>query len=490
MRNCFFNRTCRWFLSVAVITLFIFLESCNKLEKTGIGSELIPGSDKLITDTLYLNVETSLSGLDSVNLDTSVIRRNEAVSIGFTSDPLLGTTTAAAYFQALPASYPFSFPVAKDSLFLDSLVLAVNYAAAYGDTTALTKVNVYRITDPAFVHTKSYKIFESPSFNTADLLGSGSFTNTKLKAGYKLAFKNDSVFNQLRIPLSAQLGRDLLDQDNVNGALKSDSAFRAFLNGVAIVPDSTLGGNGVLHYFTLNTPSTSLQLYYRVKKRDGSNDTTVSVFPFATLSANTAIANKIHRQVPNGLSGNNGSYAYVMTSPGISSYVNIKGLDALKGQPYIVHRAELIAEQADDNSVSSFFTPPSTHLYAVNTLGQQTPIPYDSVFYYNRVSFDFIRNVTLNSILQEYCGGLPSYQVVNNQKLAVYRYQLTRFVQNVINGNTSSRTFKLAAPYYAEFAGGNISLTPLNAIGAGRVKLYGGNHPTKPMRLIIYYSKP
>jgi hypothetical protein len=490
MSNLFCAASCRLYLILSIIALSAVFTSCNKLEKTSVGGDLIPGIDKLITDTLLLNVETSQTLADSANLDTTAIRRNEAVCIGYINDDIFGTTSGAAYFQVLPLAYPFKYPVAKDSLFLDSVVLAMNYTGTYGDTALATQVDVYRITDPSFVNTRAYKIYEAPEYNSANKLGTASFTPLQLKKGYKLTYKNDTTFNQLRIRLNDQLGRELLDENNTTGALQNDSSFKQFLNGFAVIPDTLGSGKGALHYFGLNATSTSLQLYYRVKKPDGSTDTTFSVFPFATASAKTAIANKIYRNIPAGLNNSNGEFAYLMTAPGIASYIKLKGLDTLKGKPYIIHRAELIAEQADDNSVSTIFTPPATHLYSLNAFGEQVPIPYDSVFYYNRASFDFIRNVTLYAISQEYAGGSPSYKSINSKLLVTYRYNLTRYVQNLINGNAQPRSFKLSAPYFAEFSGGNSSIVPFNALAAGRVKLYGGAHSARPMRLKIYYSKP
>ncbi|MFN5334773.1 MAG: DUF4270 family protein [Bacteroidota bacterium] len=471
------------------ILIFPLIFSCNKLETTTIGNDLIPGSDKLITDTLYLNIETRQSNLDSANLDTTSIQRNEGICIGAVDDELFGKTTASAYFQVLPASLPFSFPVSKDSITLDSIVLAITYAGTYGDTNALSKVEVFRVADPGFLPNKKYRINESPAFSFAGKLGEASFTPSQLKLGYKLQYKNDTTFNQLRIRLNNQLGTELLNENNITGAFKNDTTFRDFLNGFAVVPDSTLSGKGALHYYSLNVTTSNLQLFYRYKKRTGGDDTTVAFFPFETFSAKTALANKIHRTIPASLSSDV-DHIHIMTAPGISAYLNIKGLDTLKGKPYVVHRAEIIAEEADGANVSTILTPPVTHLFSINNSGRQSTIPYDSSFYFNRVSFDFNRNLFLNSITQSYCGGLPGAVTVNNRKLTVYRYNVTRYVQNVINGNTQTRVLKIAAPYFAEFAGDNISIAPLNAVAAGRVKLKGGSHPTKPMRLIIYYSKP
>jgi hypothetical protein len=378
-------------------------------------------------------------------------------------------------------------------LFLDSLVLSLAYAGTYGDTNTVSKAYVYKLADPEFIYTKQYKLYESPQVSTNELLGSTTYTRSKITSVTKFDLYKDSAVNTLRINLNEisgiQLGRSILDQDNITGAFLNDSAFKKFLNGFAIIPDSLSGNNGALHYFALNAPNTKLILYYRMLKKEGGTDTTFASFPFSADFNRSANANKIHRTLSAQVV-NDPQYAYVMTAPGISTNLEIKGLDALAGKPYIVHRAEIIATQAEDNTVSPIFTPPVTHLYSINDLGQQTTIPFDSDIYFNRVSIDFRRNVFLNSISVEYCGGNPVYKTINNQKLAEYRYNVTRYIQNVINKKISTRSFRISAPYNAEFAGGNISLFPLNPLAAGRVKLYGGSHPTKPMRLIVYYSKP
>ncbi|MFN9111948.1 MAG: DUF4270 family protein, partial [Bacteroidota bacterium] len=405
-----------------------FIVSCNKLEKTGIGSELIPGTDMLNTDTLYLNVETQLRTIDSINLDTTSIQENEAHCIGYINDPLFGQTSAAAYFQTLPFGYPIRFPASKDSLFLDSLVLSLAYAGTHGDTNAVSKVDVYKINDPGFSYSKNYKLYESPQISLSEKLGSSpSFSRKDMTAAYKLLYKNDSVSNQLRIrldhPAGLALGEELLDQNDTTGAFKNDSTFKSFLNGFAIIPDTTISGSGALHYFSLIAPATRLQLYYRVQKPDGKFDTTVAIFPFSADFNRSANANKIHRTISASIV-NDPQYAYVMTAPGISANVEIKGLDTLAGKPLIIHRAELIATQVEDDGISSIFTPPVTHLYCLNDAGAQTAIPYDSLFYLNRVSFDFRRNVFLNSVSLEYCGGSPVFKIFNNQKYAEYRYNL------------------------------------------------------------------
>jgi hypothetical protein len=488
MRN-FISRRHFWAIGISGYALVIsFFLSCNKLDKTDIGNELIPGSDKLITDTVSLSITTQLRTLAGINSDTTVIQKNEAHCIGHINDPVFGSTTAAIYLQPLPLSYPFKFPVSKDSLFLDSLVLCLAYAGTFGDTNMISKVNVFRVNDPDFNAGKKYRLYEAPKISN-ELVGSASYSRKQLTTLTRLSSNKDSSINQLRIRLNNDLGAALLSQNNVSGALQNDSTFRNFLRGFALIPDSSSSQQGALHYFALGVPTTRLQLYYRAKRADGKMDTSFALFPFSSELTRSANANKIIRKVSAAIT-DDPKYAYVMTAPGISTNLEIKGLDSLIGKPYIIHRAEIIASQADDNSVSDIFSPPITHLYYLNDAGAQTPIPYDSLFYFSRVSFDNQRNAVLNSIQLNYCGGNPVLKSSGSQKLAEYRFNVSRYIQNVLNKNIKPGKFRISAPYFAEFSGGNISLSPLNAIAAGRVKLNGGGHPTKPMRLLIYYSKP
>jgi hypothetical protein len=491
-----FGKTVKQFSVIAWIFIcpIILFNSCTRFDQSELGGDLLPGSDRLWTDTMMLPVST----ISSPEADTSVVNKNEQHVIGFTNDPIFGTTTAATFLQCLPLSYPFKLPTPKDSLFLDSLVLTLAFSGSYGDTSALSSVHVYKVNDPAFLPGKRYTIAEAPAYSNTDLLGTSTFRATEIRKGYKLAYKSDSIFNQLRIRLSDPLGRALLDQDNITGAFTNDSLFKVFLNGFAIVPDS-LGSGNALHYFSLSNGNTSLQLYYRVLKPDNKIDTTRTVFPFIPDVIRSANANKIHRNYAGSLSesvlksGEPSSMAYIQTAPGTAVKIQVPGLDTLGGKPYIVHRAELVARQIYKGPLQeeNAFLPPVLHLYTLENSGKNAPIPYDSIGYFQQSSFDFTRSVTLYNILSSYTGGTNTFYLDNaNRSASIYRMNMTRYVQNIVNGRTSRRDFKLAAPYFAEFSGGRSSGTSLNPLAYGRIQLGGGSHPLYPMYVCIYYSKP
>jgi Domain of unknown function (DUF4270) len=491
------------FLSVSFL-LILAVSSCTKIERTSLGGDLLPGSDRLITDTMLLPV-TANSFIEN---DTTIIGKRDQHVVGYINDPMFGTTTAAAYMQFLPSFYPL-YPKVKDSLVLDSVILSLGFTGTYGDTNAISKVNVYRITDNTFKPRSRYTVSQAPSFNTADLLGSRTFSPKDLRKPYNFQRHKDTftVTNQLRIKLDSLFGRSVLDQNVVavfGGT--GDSVFRQFLNGIAIVPDSVIGGNA-LNYFSLTDTATKISLYYRVKRPTaGQFDTTVSTLIFSNqpnpadplsekLSAST---NKIHRNFSSGTaypfltSSLPANLLYIAAAPGTAVKIKVPGLDTIKNKPYIIHRAELVARQVYQGplAIENTLVQPVLHLFTLAADGRNAAIPYDSISYLSSsFDFDFVRNVAIRNINTDYTGGDPSFfRDGANNLVAEYRMNITSFVQNITNGRALPRDFKLAAPYYANFV--NLSsVTSINPVAYGRVQLGGGNHPQQRMFVRIYYSK-
>lgn len=467
---------------VFAILLLVGVSGCTKLESTRLGSEFIPGTDVLYTDTLILPVET-FTILDG---DTNYIYKTDEHVLGFTNDPIMGTTEAAIFFQPSLVSANFTYPNVRDSLYLDSAVLSLSYRRTLGDTNAAIRFNVYKITDPTFIASRLYKTFEAPAYNPADLIGTADLVPSTFSKWQYLAFKRDSVINQIRIPLSNSFALSLLQQDS-SGAFKNDSTFKTFLNGLAVVPDAGSGGNS-LHYISLSDAATRINLYYRVQK-NGVIDTNIAVFPFnSLLSAN---ANKITRNFNAGEAGPfvNGApspFVYIQSTPGTMGQIRIPALDTLSNR--IVHRAELVARQVYQGPLvtEKFFPAPQLHIYAVTDSSTNQLIPYDSL---NYAIPTFQGSQALNLNLG-YLNGAPVFVTdLSGNTVAEYRITLTRFVQNVINRNTRNRSLRIAASYLASFSPNLYALTPINALAAGRVRLGGGNHPQYRMYLRIYYSK-
>lgn len=481
--------------SFLFIPLFIviLIGSCTKLERTTLGGDLLPGTDRLVTDTMILPVVTT----NYLEVDSTVINKADQHLLGYINDPMFGTTTASMYLQLLPTLYPFSYAVSKDSLFLDSCVLSLAFTGAYGDTSAVSKVNVYKISDPTFKANKLYRLTEAPNFSTGDFLGSASVTVGDIRRPYRAAYKEDSVFNQLRIRLDNAFGRLLLDQDNVTGAFRNDTIFKNFLNGFAIVADSVTSGN-VINYFQLTGETTRLNLYYRLKTRDGKDTNTVTRFTFVNDTVRSANANKIHRNYagstakPVLTAGVPSNLVYVQTAPGTAVKVSIPGLDTLTSRPYIIHRAELVAQQVYQGplTIENMFVPPFLHMSSFSASGDVEPIPFDQQYYMTN-TFTLGRQLdTLYTFDNDYTGGYSNFvRDASNNLIAEYRMNMTSYIQNLVNNKATRRDFKLSAPYIVHFTAKKASQSYLNPLAYGRIQLGGGSHSTQKMYVRIYYSK-
>jgi hypothetical protein len=473
--------------------IVILISSCTKLERTTLGGDLLPGTDRLITDTIVLPVVTT----NYFEIDSTYIGKADQHLLGYVNDPMLGTTTASMYLQLLPTLYPFTYAVAKDSLFLDSCVLSLAFTGAYGDTNAVSKVSVYKITDPTFKANKLYRLTEAPNFSTGDLLGTASFTVGDLRRPYRAAYKADSVFNQLRIRLDDAFGRLLLDQNNTTGAFQNDTTFKNFLNGFAIIADSVTSGN-VINYFQLTGETTRINLYYRQKNREGKDDTTVARFTFVNDTIRSANANKIHRNYagstaqPVLASGTPSSLVYLQTAPGTAVRVSVPGLDTLTSRPYIIHRAELVAQQVYQGplSIENMFVPPFLHMSSFSASGAVEPIPFDQQYYMTPAGTLNLQADTMFTMDFDYTGGGTNFvRDAANNLIAEYRMNMTSYLQNLVNNKATKRDFKLSAPYIVHFTAKKASASYLNPLAYGRVQLGGGSHPTQKMYVRIYYSK-
>ncbi len=313
-----------------------------------------------------------------------------------------------------------------------------------------------------------------------------------------IAFE-DTTANQLRIRLDDSFGQRLLSYDTINGGIQgaysTDSAFRTFFKGFAL---ESVSGDAIIG-FDLTGANTKLAIYYRYDKNSVMNaDTTVAYFPFSGNTAGSASANFIKRDyagtalemaaggtVPDDV-------VYIQNSPGSFATIKIPGLSGLNNR--VVHRAELIMEQLYDPKDTIF---PSTNLYLDaydSAVSAFRTIPYD-------VTLDFSGNTNLSSF-----GVSPfiNSKDASGNSIRTWRFNLTRYVQHVVNDTEPVYDLRLFAPVYvnelyrAGAAGSEsrlISLTiggPLSVnseAGKGRVRLGGGNHPTQKMKLRIVYSK-
>lgn len=485
-------------LGAIFTSTLILLISCKKInESTTLGSDLIPVVDNINTFDTILTVQ-AFNDTFSELTDTTYYSSSYTNYLGhIESDPFFGKTDAKLFLELLPPNAKYTFINRPDSLTIDSVVLILDYVETYGDTSVLQTVNVYEIPQTSEFGDTSFTIRKS-DFGKAGLLGSRTFEPKVLNDSVK-AYQ-DTTANQLRIRLDDSFGQRLLNYDTTttNGhinAYLSDSTFRENFKGFAL---ESVSGNAILG-FNLEGTNTKLAIYYK----DDNNstdptkaDTAVSYFSFASNTSSVS-ANFIKRDysgtalaaVADGTAGTPDNLVYIQNTPGSFATIKIPGLAGLNNS--VIHRAELIMEQvyhADD----TLFPPTNLYLDAYDpSVTAFRTIPYD-------VSLDVSGNSNLGSF------GITPYDTKDGSgnNIKSWHFNLTRYVQHVVNDTEPVYDLRLFAPLYVEekyrpgILGSTSTLVriPVNSTaGKGRVRLAGntGDTDTNPqkMRLRIVYSK-
>lgn len=491
-------------LGLIITSTFILFSSCKKInEATELGGDLIPAVDNITTFETILDVEAyndlfTFTGTNPLTDDSTLSSYTDEHFLGvISSDPFFGRTEAEMYFELKPLSYrqyPFGNP--PDSLHLDSIVLVLDYIETYGDTIIPQTINVYEISSDFRIDT-SYLVRRNDYFTTSALLGSRTFKPENLKDS--VAAYLDTTRNQLRIKLDNSFGERLLNYDTTGAAdaYSSDSAFKIKFKGFAL--KSEAGGNAIMG-FNLQGVNTKLAIYY---KDDNGNapvaewDTAVAYFPFkpsATYGfAGSASHNCIQRDYSGKpiLAAQGGTspdpIVYIQNTPGSFVTLKIPGLGSLNNR--VVHRAELIAEQVYDISDSLFQPPTYLFLDAYDpSLSKYLTIPYDLIYDGNSGSYN------LGSF------GIAPVNALDasGNDIRTWHFNLSRYVQHVVNNTDSAYDLRLFAPFYikdqyrppvpgATALPATINVNP--TLAKGRVRLAGGTPGVQRMRLRIIYSK-
>lgn len=490
-------------LLIILVLAVVFISACTKIVATDIGGDILPPIDGVVTKEMYLDVTTKNS------TDTTVkVGIGTPNALGYISnDPLFGKTTASINVELKPSTFPVTFPVSKDSLFIDSVVLVMGYTGAWGDTLSHLRLHVYEVqnTDPGVdflradtVYSTNYNLQRGRELTENNV--AADIDITKLNDVDSLFRYNDIISNQVRIKLGNFYGEELLKNYDTSstGAYHNDSLFQRFFKGYQIVPEQT--GNALLRMNLLDT-NTQLAIYYRYTYRDslnGKQDTTVRYW--GTNNYNCGTSNYVIRDrsgtpIPSYIPPNtntNDSLLFIDVNPGIYTKVAINGLDTLSNK--IIHRAELVMEQVPGDPASdALFTVPNLFLtpYSTDSM-RRFALPYDVTTYSgtvtNQISYGCFPNKKIDPATQ--------------QTISFYTFDISRYVQGIITRHENIYPLILYAPsndyiyptenalyqVYTGSASSSGAPFPLNAPAMGRIRLGGGSSVNHKMQLHIVYS--
>ena len=472
---------------LSFFSLILLTQSCQKIDATSIGGNLIPPVDNVNTFDTTLDVITDVNFLS----DSTGVTYADEHALGVMDDPEFGRTSASIYFEILPPSpgvYPF---LPKDSIQgrIDSVILSLSYAGLYGDSMAVENFTVYEIAQTAILNDSLYHV------TGQDLPVAGAvsqpFTvnfNTLNDAKIVRPGKDTAIAvqNVLRIPLNISLGQRLVNYDTSN-AYKTDTTFRNNFKGLAIKADTNASAvKKALAYFDLTAANTKLYVYYRANA-GAKLDTAFSEFSFNTSRSGRRNANIIKRNsTGTNYATNVGNPSkvqdrlYIQSAPGSFASVYVPGLKSLTNR--VIHKAELIAPRINSAEENNFKTP-VLFLDLMDSANNR----------FKTVQNDFIGDLSNGSYNITSFGGII--------KGDEYHFDLSRHIQGISSRKDTVYSFRLSAPFYTftNYSIPNVKPPVASRISipflvnprvaAGRVVLAGGNHPTNRMRLRIIYSK-
>jgi hypothetical protein len=487
---------------ITILTSFYFIiGGCSKLDTTDIGSDLLPAVDNVNTFAAEYNITTTQGFF---NPDTAVITRLDDHALGkINNDPLFGTTTANVFVQFKPSFYPFYWGNAGDTIAssVDSVVLCLSYKGYWGDSLSLTplqlevrEVAAGQLWDSLF---QSRPVNYVP--NTGSVVGNASVDLSKVGNYVVYSNKKDSARNHIRIKLSSAFANSLFARDSLvsgNNTFRSDSAFRVFQKGLAIIASGT--GN-CLMYTNLTDSMSRLEVHFKKKNfGTGKLDTAFTSLRMiasatstnlASVTANSIIRNRTGAEIASA----NPNYVYLQTSPGTYANLHIPALDTLSNR--IVHRAEIIMDQVPDNPYldSAFTSPDFLYLDLIDT--GNAPIKWKPVYFDLNYSVtydpDFVTgNFFPNGGIDYFTfGGFVRFKSDGLGSRRFYNFNITRQVQQRLTKHTPNYSFRLFAPYYFRYSQYfQTNLPGNNKIAKGRVRLGSGTNTNYRMRLRIVYS--
>lgn len=468
--------------ALVLLSIIILITSCSKInEATTLGGS-IPGVDNINTFDTTLSINSGNFLMD----DSARVLYNDPVALGDINDPEFGQVHANFSFRVSPAAFgTYPFAKAKDSITgIDSVILSLAYAGAYGDTlgNGVQTVSVQEIPYTGInsgLRSDTFYRYKDPTSDfSGNQLGTMTYTIRRLKTDSTTIVNPGATFKVsgvVRVKLDNALGVRFknMDTSSATGGYGSDSLFRTLFNGLSV--KSANSGNA-LAYFNLTDTSTRLLIYYHYKN-NGADTAGLVAFTHNVNGQSNYVKMVPGGNWANALNNTAADKIYIQSSPsGSYAGLKIQALDVLSNR--VIHRAEIIA-----TPVSSLFpfTPPSRLM--IDRIRHNNP---DTAFLPEN---DIVTGMNGSISWASYGGTILSAD-------GSYHLNITRYIQSIVTQHASNDSLRIYAPLRASVFASNLSLPVafqvLSRVANGRVVLAGGNYAANPairLRLRIVYSK-
>lgn len=438
-------------LSTSFGVLGILLSSvATSCKKPGedLGLDVLPGEPLgIATDTALIHAFTYV---DSA-VQTSGLTRN---LVGSYIDPDFGLLKASLVAQVRLTANNIGQGQDNSGLVADSIVLSLAFetpSSHYGNLNPQRFV-VQELAEDLSVESV-YHSDDQPEVIVTDLVGlhGGEITPDPLSTP---VVGDDTLGPQVRIPLRLGLAERFLGAFGTADLL-DNTAFLAFFKGIKVSvengPQPPYQG-GVLHINTTSSAS-KITVYYRDQLNAPDVPRTLDLVMTSssvrytvverdrTLAMNAGLENAIAQ--PEAAAGS----IYLQTLGGYRVALRFPELMSFREPGKALSKAELVVPI--QGSYYPYYTPPS-------------------------LLFLFRNNNGSDVFLPDQLGGITGIGGELKLSEGGYSFNITRYVQQVLNGELPNEGIELVA-------GGT-------GVTASRAILCGPGHPTSPMRLLLTFT--
>lgn len=425
--------------------MLICLSACKK-EYTAIGLNL---EDEMLGTVL----DTSTVRAYSVLIDSVYTTNLTNQLLGGITDDIFGKSDATIYSQFRLSGASLNFGV--DPV-LDSVVLTLQIAGYYGDTTSALRFGVYELTEDLSTET-SYYSTNSTAHNSTNLLSRPS-QDYYVHPNKNVILDTATLSPHMRIRLVNELGQRFIDHAS---EWLTDDILLEYFKGLCIHIESYTN-KGCIVYTNMTSTLTALTIYYHNNLDNGlsysllPSDEGVRYCNFNHFNFSDACAD-LQRQVIQHDTTGIISTLYLQPMAGVKTKVrfpNIHNMFTSINNRVLINRAELVITNA--RPYEYFFKCPSNlTIEGVLKDGTTTYIPDDEL-----VSSE------------GFFGG--RYDETTGE----YRIRVTRYIQQLIldQGN-------YADYFYLQVKGGGVR--------ANRLVFYGdtpASEGTPKLRLDMVYT--
>lgn len=427
---------------VAAIFLSVLILGGCKKKDDGLGSNILPEEILLglnHIDTLSLYATTQLD--DSVRADDQL-----NVMLGSINDPEFGSTRVGFYTQLRSSQSSVAFDV--ENIEVDSVVLSVVYDEDQYGSNYAQEFEVYELSEQMYSDS-AYFSSRTLSHKSQDLVLPES--RVQVPAPDQMVhLANDTVDPQLRLRLNSEFGEKVINQtDSLN------NYFSEFIKGLYVtVSDQDIPpGSGGIHYYDLLDSDSKVTLYYTETTGDESEQKEFELLInsnavyFSRPTHDYSMANSDLMAQLAGDESSGQHTVFIQAAAGLRTEISIPHLEQLSNDTMAINKAELVIPIA---AFTDFPPPDRVYVLGRNAEGTAFFLP------------DFLEG-------DAHMGGFL------NQVDLEYRLNISRWVQQVLQGSRENAPLEIVSQWAASTA--------------NRAILHGPEHADRQMRLVVHYTK-